>query len=407
MHTVKSLFLGSVVGCAVVSGAPAADLPFSKAAPVEYVRVCTTYGEGFFYIPGTEGCLRIGGRVRADYGYLETFTRSTDALGFRVRGRIQLDHRQATAYGLLRTFIRFDPFGDSGSFFGQTGTIGTTPEVAQGFIQFAGLTAGRTTSFFDNPDLPTTHMGTLRFSDVPDVNVLAYTYSFGNGFSATLSLEDPHDRNVLGFPIDLAPAFVFDTIPLAFTYGGTRMPDVIGNVRYVGEWGSVQLGGRRASDPRHGPKRLARSASGLRRHRLRLRRGPHGQREPALPRARRLGLARADLYGRRDRLCLGRLQPGGRNRCGTARPPPHGRLRRPVDGRSENHAGVLDCWRHHSQLDADGPLEPVRAPSPGSSSRALRARSCRWPFQAESQAPVSASTISTNSASEPTPSGRR
>jgi hypothetical protein len=242
MHTVKSLLLSSA-GLASLSVAAAADLPIRKAAPVEYVRVCTTYGEGFFYIPGTEGCLRIGGRVRADYGYLETFTRSTDALGFRVRGRIQLDHRQATAYGLLRTFIRFEITRDSGSFFGQTGSIGTTPDVAQAFIQFGGLTAGRTTSFFDNPDLPTTHMGTLRFSDAPDVNVLAYTYSFGNGFSATLSLEDPHDRNVLGFPIDLAPAFVFDTIPLAFTNGGTRMPDVIGNVRYVGEWGSVQLAG--------------------------------------------------------------------------------------------------------------------------------------------------------------------
>ena len=253
MHTVKSLLLGSVVGCAVVSGAPGGGSSLQQGCAC---RVC----------PGLHDLRRRvllhpwHRRLPADRRpcprrlrvLAETFTRSTDALGFRVRGRIQLDHRQATAYGLLRTFIRFEITRDSGSFFGQTGSIGTTPDVAQAFIQFGGLTAGRTTSFFDNPDLPTTHMGTLRFSDAPDVNVLAYTYSFGNGFSATFSLEDPHDRNVLGFPIDLAPAFVFDTIPLAFTYGGTRMPDVIGNVRYVGEWGSVQTGRRRASDPRHG-----------------------------------------------------------------------------------------------------------------------------------------------------------
>ena len=56
---------------------------------------------------------------------------------------------------------------------------------------------------FDNSDLPTGHFGTLRFSDAPNVNLFAYTFSFGNGFSATLSAEEgrygtlawrPHSR---------------------------------------------------------------------------------------------------------------------------------------------------------------------------------------------------------------------
>jgi hypothetical protein len=51
MKLVKSLLLGSVAGLAAVAGAQAADLPVAKAAPVEYVRVCSTYGAGFFYIP--------------------------------------------------------------------------------------------------------------------------------------------------------------------------------------------------------------------------------------------------------------------------------------------------------------------------------------------------------------------
>ena len=243
MRILKGLLLGSAAGLAAVAGAQAADLPARKAAPVEYVRVCTAYGEGFIYIPGTDGCLRVGGRVRADYGYLEPYIRTDDALGWRSRGRIQLDHRRPTASGLLRTFVRFEISHDSGTFFGQTGTTGTTPDLAQAFIQFGGLTAGKVTSFFDNPDLPSAHMGTLRLSDAPDINLFAYTYSSGTGFSATLSLEDPNDRTVLGSPIDLAPDFVFGTIPFAFTNGGTRMPDVVGNVRYVGEWGSVQLSG--------------------------------------------------------------------------------------------------------------------------------------------------------------------
>ncbi len=107
MKLVKSLLLGSAAGLAVVAGAQAADLPAKKAAPVEYVRVCSTYGAGFFYIPGTDTCLRVSGRVRADYRYNEPGTRAQDAIGFFTRGRIQLDARTATAYGLLRTVVRY------------------------------------------------------------------------------------------------------------------------------------------------------------------------------------------------------------------------------------------------------------------------------------------------------------
>src|SRR3712207_8454807 len=97
MKLVKSLFLASVAGLAGFAGAQAADLPVAKAAPVEYVRVCSTYGSGFFYIPGTETCLRVGGRVRAEYIYVEPESRLDDTIGFRARGRIQLDARTATA----------------------------------------------------------------------------------------------------------------------------------------------------------------------------------------------------------------------------------------------------------------------------------------------------------------------
>src|SRR5829696_4865323 len=115
MKLAKSLLLGSAAGLAAVAGAQAADLPVRKAAAVEYVRVCSTYGAGFFYVPGTESCLKIGGRVRADAIYREPANRVQDAFGIRVRGRIQLDHRTATAYGLLRTFVRFEITRDSGS----------------------------------------------------------------------------------------------------------------------------------------------------------------------------------------------------------------------------------------------------------------------------------------------------
>src|SRR5258706_6461004 len=64
MKMVKSLLLGSAAGLVAVSGTQAADLPV-KAKAVEYVKICTLYGEGFYYIPGTDICLKIGGLVPA------------------------------------------------------------------------------------------------------------------------------------------------------------------------------------------------------------------------------------------------------------------------------------------------------------------------------------------------------
>jgi hypothetical protein len=199
----------------------------AKAAAVEYVRVCSTYGAGFFYIPGTETCLRVGGRVRAEYAYIEPNDRLDDSIGFRARGRIQLDARTATAYGLLRTFVRFDVTHNTGAYGGDTST------VDQAYIQFGGLTAGRTVSFFDNSDLPTGHFGTLRFSDAPTVNALAYTFSFGNGFSATLALEEGRFTGTRFIPGGTS----------FFTEAGQTLPDAVGNLKYSGTWGSAQISG--------------------------------------------------------------------------------------------------------------------------------------------------------------------
>ncbi|SFJ65267.1 porin, partial [Bradyrhizobium sp. Gha] len=61
----KGLLLGSVAGLLAVGGAQAADLPL-KAKAVEYVKICSLYGAGFYYIPGTDTCIKLGGYVRAD-----------------------------------------------------------------------------------------------------------------------------------------------------------------------------------------------------------------------------------------------------------------------------------------------------------------------------------------------------
>src|SRR5205823_12956489 len=65
MKMVKSLILGSAAGLIAMSGAQAADLPV-KAKAVEYVRICSLYGAGFLYIPGSDTCNKLGGYLRAE-----------------------------------------------------------------------------------------------------------------------------------------------------------------------------------------------------------------------------------------------------------------------------------------------------------------------------------------------------
>ncbi|MGL5136231.1 MAG: porin, partial [Beijerinckiaceae bacterium] len=74
MKLFKSLLLGTAAGIVATSGAMAADLGAKKPSPVEYVRTCYNplWGtRGGYIIPGTDTCLNISGRVRADYVFTE------------------------------------------------------------------------------------------------------------------------------------------------------------------------------------------------------------------------------------------------------------------------------------------------------------------------------------------------
>jgi hypothetical protein len=66
---IKSLLLGSAAALIAVSGARAADaIVVAEPEPAEYVRICDVYGAGYYYIPGTETCLKVGGYLRYDIG---------------------------------------------------------------------------------------------------------------------------------------------------------------------------------------------------------------------------------------------------------------------------------------------------------------------------------------------------
>lgn len=225
MKLAKSLLLGSAAGLVAVTGAQAADLPVRAAAPVEYVRTCPNApigGTGFFVIPGTETCLQVSGYVRAEYRFNENLDtvigRTQDDINFFARGSIAFDARTPTEYGTLRSFIRINADRTDGA---------GVAVLDQGFIQFAGLTAGRITSFFSffGGNLMSISEG---LSD-PSVEVLAYTATFGSGFSATVAIEDGRARRVgiAGGPV----------------YGGQELPDLVANLNVAQAWGSAQVMG--------------------------------------------------------------------------------------------------------------------------------------------------------------------
>jgi hypothetical protein len=61
--------LGSAAVIMTMVGAQAADLPSKKAAPATYVKICDAYGAGFYTIPGTETCIKVGGYTRYEVQY--------------------------------------------------------------------------------------------------------------------------------------------------------------------------------------------------------------------------------------------------------------------------------------------------------------------------------------------------
>ncbi|MBT9290076.1 porin [Prosthecodimorpha staleyi] len=231
---------------AATGAASAADLGRPAPAAVDYVKVCDAYGAGFFYIPGSQTCLKIGGYVRAEYRAYD-FDNAFAALAgktvgtndpthhdftTRVRAQVTLDARTNTEFGLLRSFTEAWWTVDSGS---------SSPTVTlwNAYIQFGGLTAGRAQSFFDFYTGTTYGSYFEAAHSDTKVNLLAYTFSFGNGVSASLSLEDPTTgSNSRRLSSMFAAPF---TITGPTSYGGVKMLDVVGNVRIAQAWGSAQL----------------------------------------------------------------------------------------------------------------------------------------------------------------------
>src|SRR4029079_1670344 len=173
-----------------------------RSQSVEYVKVCSLYGAGYYYIPCTDICMHLGGYVRQEWGYgygdnltagpfVSTSMQSTRIDGardlvWRTRAYITTETRQQTAYGTLRTYLNIGINGNNSSDF----------SANRAFIQIAGFTVGLASSYFDHYSVAAVAYLVDQSSDTGDggQRVFAYTAQLGNGFSASLSLEEPEAK---------------------------------------------------------------------------------------------------------------------------------------------------------------------------------------------------------------------
>jgi hypothetical protein len=270
MKMVKSLLLGSAAGLVAAAGAQAADLPV-KAKPVEYVKVCSLYGAGFWYVPGTDTCLKIGAYVRVQTAWnaegggiplgagdsaLAGHQDRTDTsnLAMRVRASVSVDLRTQTEYGTLRSYLEIGQQLTT-----DNSTAVDSPFFDRGFIQFAGFTAGKIRSYFDINSFAPYSYGNNRVSGdtgAAGIYGIAYTAQFGNGVTASLSLEDGGSggngnnigsmgargkliQNLNG--VGGAAALNLNTDVLTYDNKGWTFPDVVGALRIDQAWGYAQI----------------------------------------------------------------------------------------------------------------------------------------------------------------------
>ena len=253
---IKSLLLGSAAALVAVSGARAADaVVIAEPEPVEYVRVCDVYGTGFYYMPGTETCLKVSGYVRYDIGVGDLFglqdvydkkdfaeegvINLNDSYYKRARAALRLDARTETELGTLRAYMQINFNWDSDDGYGviavdtdgdgvadtEFDTTGTEQSTSlnHAYIELGGFLIGKTDSLFTTF---TDFAGSVINDDfaVPfgpyDTHTIQYKFDAGNGFTAAIALEE---GNGVLYTLD------------------DYVPHVVGGVGYTGGWGSIRV----------------------------------------------------------------------------------------------------------------------------------------------------------------------
>ena len=202
----KSILLSTSAVILSANVSFAADAVVVEPEPVDYVRVCDAYGSGFFFIPGTETCIRFGGYVRSGYekfsvdgtvGGSLTDNVAADDPNFSLwgqRGRLNIDTRNETDWGTLRSVYRLE---------GGQSNVDTNIDLDVAIISLAGFRAGFAGANYwstnhgfggvNGEDLATNAGGIIYeqgFYGFDDATILDYTFA-SDGLSITIGVEDP------------------------------------------------------------------------------------------------------------------------------------------------------------------------------------------------------------------------
>lgn len=200
----KAFLFTTAIAVAATSPAAAADL--SVAEPVDYVRVCDAFGSGYWYVPGTDTCIRIGGYVRFDVRAREAplvADSHTAYWDFRSRGRLNFWASSETDYGTLTGFVRLQGTYDN------TSSSNGVVSLDRAWLSLGHLLAGYETSTFDYAGGYTLDTGGYRSDQGLDQIRISKKF---DAVSLALAVEDGRDRNAAG---------------------GVSRPDVVGTLAFA------------------------------------------------------------------------------------------------------------------------------------------------------------------------------
>jgi opacity protein-like surface antigen len=230
---IKSLILGSAAAIVAAGAAQAADLPVAE--PVDYVKVCDAYGAGYFFIPGTDTCLKINGEVvfgMTSHAFDDNVARADDLVDFYTETNITFTAREETEFGTLSAVIELDEISTNNDDGGVTGA-GTAFDKA--WLSLGGFYAGVTDSLIDF------NAGTV-YDDFGfghgDVNAIGYAMAVGNGVTITVAAEEyTGNDNAESLTAAAYWAGTAETAP------GTSMPSLAASIAVDQAWGSIVVGG--------------------------------------------------------------------------------------------------------------------------------------------------------------------
>lgn len=242
----KSLLLGSAAVLVAVSGANAADAIVVDAEPVEYVKVCDTYGAGYFYIPGGETCLKFSGSLRVQYtsDHDADHNATISDHSANVRARLTVAAKNETEYGTLSSSFTFNmqqnAFDNTTTTYAVAGGTGAGGAVVNGDV----LTITETvTTSHDDSSKGESGSQSVSLVDNASISLAGFTMGYGNriGGSSWTGNYDGNDAIYADYSLsagDLALTFGIQDSDLS---GAAGQPDVYARADYSA--GDLSVGG--------------------------------------------------------------------------------------------------------------------------------------------------------------------